>query len=111
MSATTHAAALIIVMAAVTFLTRALPFFLFDRSGKSPRIILYLGRLLPSAIIAMLIVFCLRSESFSAGGQGIPALLSVGAVILLHLWKRSNLISIFGGTALYILLTRFVFPG
>lgn len=106
-----HAVALILIMAAVTFLTRALPFLLFDRGGPPPRIILYLGKMLPSAVIAMLIVFCFRNASFTAGGQGIPALLSVGAVVLLHLWKRNNLISIFGGTALYILLIRFVFPG
>jgi branched-subunit amino acid transport protein AzlD len=59
----------------------------------------------------MLIVFCLRSESLSAGGRASRRFCPFGAVILLHLWKRNNLISIFGGTALYILLTRFVFPG
>jgi branched-subunit amino acid transport protein AzlD len=106
-----HAAALILTMAAVTFLTRALPFLLFDRGGHVPCVILYLGKVLPSAIIAMLIAFCFRNESFAAGGHGVPALLSVGAVVLLHLWKHNNLISIFGGTALYILLIRFVFTG
>ena len=54
------AIASIAVMAGVTFLTRFLPFALFDRKGEPPKVVLYLGRVLPPAIIAMLIVYCLR---------------------------------------------------
>ena len=60
---TGQAVASIAVMAAVTFLTRALPFLLFDRGGHPPKLVLYLGRVLPPAVIAMLIVYCLRSVS------------------------------------------------
>ena len=56
-----QAVASIAVMAVVTFLTRALPFLLFDRGSHPPKLVLYLGRVLPPAIIAMLIVYCLRS--------------------------------------------------
>lgn len=117
-----QAAAAIAVMAAVTFLTRALPFLLFDRGDRPPKLVLYLGRVLPPAIIAMLIIYCLKGPllalrdafphllSLSAAGEWLPAFLSVLAVALLHLWRRNTLLSIFGGTVLYMVLAQAVFP-
>ena len=104
-----QAAASIAVMALVTFLTRALPFLLFDRGEKIPSLVLYLGRVLPPAIIAMLIVYCLRGVSFSTPGGWIPQLLCAAVVVVLHLWKHNNLLSIFGGTVLYMALVQTVF--
>ena len=62
---TLQIAALVAVMAVVTFLTRALPFLLFGRGGEPPKVVLYLGRFLPPAVIAMLIVYCYRGTSFA----------------------------------------------
>lgn len=109
MLTTAGAIAAIAVMAIVTFLTRALPFLLFDRGSAPPKIILYLGRVLPPAIIAMLIVYCLKDISFAQAGGWAPQLISVGAVVGLHLWLRNNLLSIFGGTILYMILVQAVF--
>ena len=103
------AVAAIAVMAIVTFLTRALPFLLFDRGESPPRLVLYLGRVLPPAIIAMLIIYCLRGVSFLTPGGWVPQLLCVGVVVVLHLWKHNNLLSIFGGTVLYMALVQTVF--
>jgi branched-subunit amino acid transport protein AzlD len=108
---TTHSILLILVMAAVTLLTRALPFLLFDRGGEPPRLILYLGRVLPPAVIAMLVIYCLRSLSFSAVPSWLPQLLAVAVVVILHKWKHNTLLSIFGGTVLYMILVQVVFPG
>ena len=105
-----QSAAFVVVMAAVTFLTRVLPFLLFDRGGKPPRVILYLGRVLPPAIIAMLIVYCLRGMTFSSPAGFVPLVLASLAAVLLHLWKGSDLISIFGATILYMVLVQVVFP-
>ena len=91
----------IAVMAAVTFLTRALPFLLFDRGDHPPKLVLYLGRVLPPAIIAMLIVYCLKGVAFSAPSGWVPPLAAGLAVVLLHLWKNNDLLSIFGATVLY----------
>lgn len=99
----------IAVMAAVTFLTRALPFLLFDRGDHPPRIVLYLGRVLPPAIIAMLIVYCLKGISFAAPSGWVPALAAGLAAVLLHIWKGNDLISIFGATILYMILVQGVF--
>ena len=111
MSLTTgQAIASIAVMAVVTFLTRALPFLLFDRGESPPKLVLYLGRVLPPAIIAMLIVYCLRGVQFSTAAGWVPQLLAVAVVVFLHVWRRNNLLSIFGGTIFYMVLVQVVFP-
>ena len=118
---TGQAVASIAVMALVTFLTRALPFLLFDRGSAPPKVVLYLGKVLPPAVIAMLIIYCRRNVSFSipaawtseailaAMSTWAPQLAAAAAVVVLHLWKRNNLLSIFGGTALYMVLVQAVF--
>lgn len=105
-----QALASIAVMALVTFLTRALPFLLFDHGDHPPRMILYLGQVLPPAVIAMLIVYCLKGVSFAAPAGWVPALVSGLAAVGLHLWKHNDLISIFGATALYMVLVQSIFP-
>lgn len=104
-----QAAAAIGVMALVTFLTRAAPFLLFDRGSTPPKLVLYLGKVLPPAVIAMLIVYCLRTVSFAAAPHWAPALISAAVVVGLHVWKHNNLLSIFGGTVLYMVLVQMVF--
>ena len=99
----------IAVMAAVTFLTRALPFLLFDRGDHPPKIVLYLGRVLPPAVIAMLIVYCLKGVTFTALEGWAPPLAAGLAAVFLHLWKGNDLISIFGATVLYMILVQGVF--
>ena len=106
---TLQAVALIAVMALVTFLTRVLPFLLFGRGGTPPRIILYLGTYLPAAVIAMLIVYCLRNVTFAQPAGWAPALIASVAVAVVHIRKRNNMLSIVGGTLLYMVLVQFVF--
>ncbi len=122
-----EAIAAIAVMAAVTFLTRFLPFLLFDRRESPPKLVLYLGRVLPPAVIAMLIVYCMRSPSAAVPAglvEGMapwlagavcflvgwaPQLIAGAVVVLLHIWKHNDLLSIFGGTILYMVLVQTVF--
>ena len=103
------AVAAVAVMAGVTFLTRVLPFLLFDRGEAPPKLVLYLGRVLPPAIIAMLVVYCLRGISFTETAGWAPQLIAAAAVVALHIWKHNNLLSIFGGTILYMVLVQAVF--
>ena len=102
MSAGMHAAALVAVMAGVTVLLRALPFIIFRR--RVPPFILYLGRVLPPAIIGMLVIYCLKDIQLSASPYGLPELVAGAAVVTLQAWKRNSLLSILGGTAAYMLL-------
>lgn len=103
------AAASILVMAGVTLLTRLIPFLVFGRGGRPPKTVVYLGRVLPPAIIAMLVVYCLRNVNFFSGSHGLPELLCVAVVAILQVWKKNTLLSICGGTLLYMLLIQLVF--
>ena len=103
-----HAALTIAVIAAVTLALRFAPFLLL--SGKEiPPLVSRLGRVLPYAIMGMLVVYCLRNISFAAPGGWLPELISSAVVVGSYLWKRSNLLSILGGTVCYMLLVQFVF--
>lgn len=92
-----------------TVLTRFLPFLIFPADKPTPRYIQYLGRVLPSAVFGLLIVYCLRNVSLFAGSRGLPEMISVAVVIGLHTWKRQMLLSIAGGTICYMLLVQLVF--
>lgn len=103
-----HSALLIGVISAVTVLLRFLPFWIFA-GRKTPAFVAYLGKVLPYAVMGMLVIYCLRGISFVGGSHGIPELVSVALVVLLHLWKRNTLLSIISGTACYMLLVQLVF--
>lgn len=92
-----------------TALTRFLPFLLFPAGRPTPRYIRYLGAVLPAAVFGLLVVYCLRDVSLLSGSHGIPELISIAAVVGLHMWKRQMLLSIAGGTVCYMLLVQLVF--
>ena len=98
------------ILAVITLLIRALPFILFKGSRPVPKFVTYLGKVLPYALIAMLVVYCLKDVSFAEGGTyGIPEAISIIAVALLHKIKHNMLLSIGVGTVLYMMLVQFVF--
>ena len=101
-----RAAVLVAVMAAVTALLRFLPFLIFRGERKTPAYISYLGQVLPQAIIGMLVIYCLKDVSFAAAPFGLPELIAAAAVVVLQIWRRSSLVSILSGTAIYMLLIR-----
>lgn len=96
--------ATIVVAAAATVLTRALPFAVFSSDKRTPRVVRYLGAALPPAVFGLLVVYCLRNVDVAGGAHGIPEFAAILGTAALHLWKRNMLISIFGGTALYMVL-------
>lgn len=95
----------ILIPAIITFILRAIPFIFFSKS-EVPDIILYIGKYLPFAMMGLLVVFALKDLSFASYPYGIPEVISVVAVILLHLWKENMLVSIGGGTILYMLIIQ-----
>ena len=105
----THSALLVAVMAAGTLLLRALPFLVFGSGRKTPAYILYLGKVLPPAIVGMLVIYCLREVQPLAGSHGLPEAIAVLCVIGLQVWKRQSLLSILGGTVIYMILVQLVF--
>lgn len=98
---------MVLALAAGVQLTRWLPFWLFRK--EPPAIVTYLGRVLPCASMGLLVVYCLKGVSWLRAPHGAPELLSIAAVAALHRWKGNVLLSIAGGTALYMVLVQMVF--
>ena len=91
-----------------TMVTRFLPFLIFPEGKEPPEFIQYLGKVLPYAVIGLLVIYCLKDVPGS-GTYGIPEFLAIVFIVLLHRWKKSILLSIGGGTVYYMLLVQFVF--
>ena len=97
------------VISLITASLRFLPFIIFKNDKKTPAIITKLGRILPFAVMGMLVVYCLKDVSFTSPSGFVPALISCIVVAVLHIWKRNTLISIVSGTVCYMLLVQIVF--
>lgn len=103
-----HSALIVAVIALVMAALRFLPFVIFS-SEKTPSIVLYLGRVLPCAIMGMLVIYCLKNVSLIAAPHGIPEAIAILFVALSYLWKKNTLASIALGTVLYMFLVQSVF--
>lgn len=92
-----------------TMITRFLPFLLFPAGKTVPKYVQYLGKVLPSAVFGLLVVYCLKNVNLMHGSHGVPEILALAAVAVLHLWKRRMLLSIAGGTIFYMALVQWIF--
>lgn len=100
-------AAVIGVASLVTIFLRFCPFLVFRRS--TPKLVLYLGEVLPFSIMGMLVVYCLKGVNLLVGSHGLPEIIAVTLVVLVHKWKHNTLLSILGGTLAYMALVQLVF--
>ncbi|WP_089610436.1 AzlD domain-containing protein [Dehalobacterium formicoaceticum] len=92
-----------------TMLTRFLPFILFPENKPTPKYVQYLGKVLPSAVLGMLVIYCLKDVNILTGSHGVPELIAIVVIVVLHFWKKQMLISIAGGTIVYMLLVQLIF--
>jgi len=99
----------VFAVAAGTMAMRFLPFLVFPAGKPTPKHIQYLGKVLPGAIFGMLVVYCLKDVSVLSGSHGIPELIAIAVTAGLHLWKKQMILSMAGGTIVYMLLVQFVF--
>ena len=104
-----HTWYLVAVIALVTAAIRFLPFGIFNGNGKTPKIIEKLGKVLPCAIMGMLVVYCLKDISFGSVSGFLPQIIACLVVTILYVWKRNTLISIICGTVCYMILVQMVF--
>jgi len=104
-----YAVITIFVITLVTAALRFIPFLIFGGNKPVPKYITYLGKVLPYSIMAMLVVYCLKGISFLKAPFGLPELISVALVAILHVWKRNTLLSIICGTLCYMLLIQLIF--
>lgn len=92
-----------------TMLTRFLAFWIFPANKPTPGYVLFLGRLLPPAVLGLLVIYSVKDVEWTSGLYGLPELLGIGVVVALHVWKRNMLLTIAGGTLFYMVLVQFVF--
>ena len=102
-----HEVSLVVIAGAVTMALRFLPFVAFRK--KRPEFVLYLGRVLPPAVMAMLAVYCLRGMDLLSASHGLPEIIACLVVIALHVWRRNTLLSIVAGTGVYMFLVQVIF--
>ena len=104
---------MILAIAFGTFLTRSLPFIIFPEGKKVPEYINYLGKVLPYAMIGLLVIYCLRNITFTGILEGkataVPTGIAILSIIALNHWKHNTLLSIAGGTIVYMLLVQTIF--
>lgn len=99
----------IAVVVFATMVTRFTVFLLFPDSKTPPRLIRYLGDVLPYAMTGMLVVYSLKNVSFVSGDHGIPMLIAIAVLVLIYRWRHNSLLAIFVGTVLYMVLVQTVF--
>ena len=104
-----HDILLIVVVTLVTMSTRFLPFLIFGENRKTPELVTYLGKVLPFAIMGMLVVYCMKDVAFFSAPFGAPELIGCAIVALLHIWKRNSLLSIGVGTVCYMVMVQLIF--
>lgn len=104
-----HDILIVVVIAVVSLLTKVLPFVLLNGKKETPRFITYLGKVLPYAIIGMLVVYCFKDVKVLSYPYFLPELFAGIVVVLLHLWQKKTLLSITAGTIVYMLLVQLVF--
>lgn len=93
----------VILMALIILATRAFPFVLFSRADP-PSIIIFIERFIPPMVMGVLVVYCLKDIAWTVWPSGLPELIALAVVALLQVWKKNAMLSIFGSTALYMLL-------
>ncbi|MCR5724927.1 MAG: AzlD domain-containing protein [Treponema sp.] len=91
----------------IIFLLRAFPFLLFSKR-EPPAFINFIEKYIPSMVIASLLVYCLKDVQITAFPFGIPSAAALACTIILHLWKNNAMLSIFGSTAIYMILNYFL---
>lgn len=86
-----------------TMLTRFIPFITFRPGKPTPKYIMYLGKVLPASVFALLVVYCLSN---AASSDPFAQLAAVAFTVVIHAWRRNLMWSIAAGTLCYMLLIR-----
>lgn len=102
---------IITVAAAVlgTMVTRFLPFMLFPANKPTPPVVSYLGKRLPVAVMALLVVFSFKDVEWLSGNHGLPEVLATILVVFLQVYVKNILLTIASGTIFYMFLVQYIF--
>lgn len=94
---------MVVVGVVATMLTRFIPFIAFRPGKPTPKYIMYLGKVLPASVFALLVVYCLHN---AASSDTFAQLAAVAFTVVIHAWRRNLMWSIAAGTLCYMLLIR-----
>lgn len=97
------------IIAGFTMLTRFITFIIFPENSNPPKEIIYLGSVLPTAAMGLIIVFALRETPVLSYPYAIPEIIATIAIVAVHYFKRNTIISILVGTILYMFLVQVIF--
>ena len=106
---TTNSILIILTISIITIILRVGPAWLFPSDKPTPKVLVYLSKVMPIAVIGMLIVYCFRNTVIMTYPYALPEIIAASVTIISFLIKRSTLISIFLGTVVYMILVQFVF--
>lgn len=104
---TRYLLAAVAVSAAVTWGLRALPFTALA-ALRASRTVAYLRERMPTGVMVILLVYCLRSLPLAHPARALPSVAALAVTVGLHLWRRNALLSILAGTATSVLLASTV---
>lgn len=96
-----------LVSGIVIFALRAFPFVLFSKHDP-PKLLKFIERFIPPMVMAVLLIYCLKDVTFFSTPFGIPHFVALLFTIIVHFWKSNSMLSIFGGTALFMILSRVI---
>lgn len=104
-----HSFGIVAVAAIVTIAIRFLPFILFPENREVPGWLIYLSKVLPAAVMGMLVVYCFKNTQIIDYPHGIPEIIATVVVVASYVWKKNFLVSIAMGTVLYMVLVQLIF--
>ncbi|MBQ0002134.1 MAG: AzlD domain-containing protein [Treponema sp.] len=93
------------ISAAILYALRAFPFVLFSKR-EPPQIIRFIEKYIPPMVMAVLVIYCLKDINLLSRPFGLPELIALAFTVIIHLWKNNSMVSIFGGTILFMILSR-----
>lgn len=99
----------IVAVVAGTMVTRFLPFVLFPANKKTPPLVVFLGKMLPTAVMGMLVVYSLKDTQIFSGYHSLPEAIAVALTVILQATVRNLLLTIAAGTISYMLLVQYIF--
>lgn len=100
---------IILTISIITILLRLSPAWIFPPDKPTPKVLVYLGRVMPIAVIAMLIVYCFRNINLFSYPFGLSEIIAGGFTAVSYIIKRSTILSILLGTIIYMILVQVVF--
>lgn len=93
------------ISAVILYALRAFPFVLFSKR-EPPQIIRFIEKYIPPMVMAVLVIYCLKDINLLSRPFGLPELIALAFTVIIHLWKNNSMVSIFGGTILFMILSR-----